>query len=64
MNNLNLEKIKYLRSISKRTLKILDLIEQGNGMKEILEKTKNDEIRVERSLVDHYIKVTRLTKDL
>lgn len=51
MNNKQIERI---RITAKRTLKILDLIEQGLSVREIVEKTGAD-----RQLVDYYIKITK-----
>ncbi len=48
---MNTKKLEKLRFIAKRTLKILELIEEGKTSQEIVEA-----LGVNRSLVDYYIK--------
>ena len=48
------EKIAKIREIAKRTLKILDMIEEGRTSREIVEK-----LGVDRQLADYYWKIAR-----
>ena len=56
---MNLEKAKYLKDTAKRTIKIIELLEQGLETRQVMEALSNFRPLVERALVEYYKKVTK-----
>ena len=54
---MNQEKIQKLKDIARRTIKILELIEEGLTASQIALKAKCD-----RQLADYYLKITKNEK--
>jgi hypothetical protein len=56
---MNLEKATYLKQTAKRTIKIIELLEQGLEVRQIMEVLSNFRPMVERALVEYYKKVLK-----